>query len=126
MRRLKAKVDFNKNVTYNSNAIEGNTLTLRETDLVLRGLTIDKKPLKDHMEAVAHKEAFEFVSELVKDNVLLTESIIKQIHYLVLADKKDDRGIYRRVPVLIMGAKHEPVQPYLIAGYNRVGGSKNV
>ncbi len=100
--------------TYNSNAIEGNILTLRETDLVLRGLTIDKKPLKDHMEAVAHKEAFEFVSELVKDNVLLTESIIKQIHYLVLADKKDDRGIYRRVPVLIMGAKHEPVQPYLI------------
>lgn len=101
--------------TYNSNAIEGNTLTLRETDLVLRGLTIDKKPLKDHMEAVGHKDAFDFILELVKDNVVLTESIIKQIHYLVLADKKDDRGIYRRVPVLIMGAKHEPVQPYLIS-----------
>ena len=101
--------------TYNSNAIEGNTLTLRETDLVLRGLTIDKKPLRDHMEAIGHKEAFEFISELVKDNVQLTESIIKQIHYLVLADKKDDRGVYRRVPVLIMGAKHEPVEPYLIA-----------
>lgn len=101
--------------TYNSNAIEGNTLTLRETDLVLRGLTIDQKPLKDHMEAVGHKEAFEFVSELVKDNVSLSESIIKQIHYLVLVDKKDDRGVYRRVPVRIMGANHEPVQPYLIA-----------
>lgn len=101
--------------TYNSNAIEGNTLTLRETDLVLRGLTIDQKPLKDHMEAVGHKEAFKFVSELVKDNVSLSESIIKQIHYLVLVDKKDDRGVYRRVPVRIMGAKHEPVQPYLIA-----------
>ena len=100
--------------TYNSNAIEGNTLTLRETDLVLRGLTIDKKPLKDHMEVVGHKEAFDFISELVKDNIPLTASIIKQIHYLVLADKKDDRGVYRRVPVLIMGAKHEPVQPYLI------------
>ena len=100
--------------TYNSNAIEGNTLTLRETDLVLRGLTIDKKPLKDHMEVIGHKEAFDFVSQLVKDNAILTESIIKQIHYLVLADKKEDRGIYRRVPVLIMGAKHEPVQPYLI------------
>lgn len=100
--------------TYNSNAIEGNTLTLRETDMVLRGLTIDKKPLKDHMEAVGHKEAFEFVSELVKDNVSLSESIIKQIHFLVLADKRDDRGVYRRVPVRIMGAKHEPVQPYLI------------
>ena len=100
--------------TYNSNAIEGNTLTLRETDLVLRGLTIDKKPLKDHLEAVGHKEAFDFVSELVKDNVPISESIIKQIHYLVLADKKEDRGVYRRVPVRIMGAQHEPVQPYLI------------
>ena len=100
--------------TYNSNAIEGNTLTLRETDMVLRGLTINQKPLKDHMEAVGHKEAFEFVSELTKNNVPMSESIIKQIHYLVLADKKDDRGVYRRVPVRIMGAKHEPVQPYLI------------
>lgn len=100
--------------TYNSNAIEGNTLTLRETDLVLRGLTIDQKPLKDHMEAVGHKEAFDLVSELVKDNVPISENIIKQIHYLVLADKKEDRGVYRRVPVRIMGAQHEPVQPYLI------------
>ena len=100
--------------TYNSNAIEGNTLTLHETDLVLRGLTIGQKPLKDHMEAVGHKEAFEFVSELVKDKAPMSESIIKQIHYLVLADKKDDRGVYRRVPVRIMGAQHEPVQPYLI------------
>lgn len=100
--------------TYNSNAIEGNTLTLRETDLVLRGLTIDQKPLKDHMEAVGHKEAFEFIGELVNDKVPMSEGIIKQIHYLVLADKKDDRGVYRRVPVRIMGAQHEPVQPYLI------------
>lgn len=100
--------------TYNSNAIEGNTLTLRETDMVLKGLTVDQKPLKDHMEAVGHKEAFEFVSELTKNAVLLSESIIKQIHYLVLADKKDDRGVYRRVPVRIMGANNEPVQPYLI------------
>ena len=100
--------------TYNSNAIEGNTLTLRETDLVLRGLTIDQKPLKDHMAAVGHKEAFEFVRELVRDNAPLSERIIKQIHYLVLADKKNDRGVYRSVPVRIMGAQHEPVQPYLI------------
>lgn len=106
--------EFIVEYTYNSNAIEGNTLTLRETDMVLRGLTIDKKPLKDHLEAVGHKEAFEFVSELVKDNVQMSERIIKQIHYLVLADKKDDRGVYRRVPVRIMGAQNEPVQPYLI------------
>lgn len=106
--------EFVVEYTYNSNAIEGNTLTLRETDLVLRGLTINQKPLKDHMEAVGHKEAFDYVSELVKDNVTISESIIKQIHYLVLADKKEDRGVYRRVPVRIMGAQHEPVQPYLI------------
>ena len=106
--------EFIVEYTYNSNAIEGNTLTLRETDMVLRGLTIDKKPLKDHMEAVGHKEAFEFVRELVKDNVPISESVIKQIHFLVLADKKEDRGVYRRVPVRIMGAQHEPVQPYLI------------
>ena len=106
--------EFIVEYTYNSNAIEGNTLTLRETDLVLRGLTIDQKPLKDHMEAVGHKKAFEYVSELVKDNVPISENVIKQIHFLVLADKKDDRGVYRRVPLRIMGAQHEPVQPYLI------------
>ncbi|MCD8225571.1 MAG: Fic family protein [Clostridiales bacterium] len=106
--------EFIVEYTYNSNAIEGNTLTLRETALVLRGLTIDKKPLKDHMEAIGHKEAFDFVCELVKEKVPVSESIIKQIHYLVLADKKEDRGVYRKIPVRIMGAYHEPVQPYLI------------
>ncbi len=100
---------------YNSNAIEGNTLSLKETDLVLKGLTIDQKPLKDHIEAVGHKEAFDFVNELLKENIPISESIIKQIHYLVLADKTEDRGIYRRVPVHIVGSHHEPVQPYLIA-----------
>ena len=106
--------EFTVEYTYNSNAIEGNTLTLRETDMVLSGLTIAQKPLKDHIEAVGHKEAFEFIQGLIKDQVPLSESIIKQIHYLVLADKKDDRGVYRKVPVRIMGAKHESVQPYLI------------
>ena len=106
--------EFVVEYTYNSNAIEGNTLTLRETDMVLRGLTIDRKPLKDHMEAVGHKEAFDFVRDLVKKQETLSENIIKQIHYLVLADKREDRGVYRRVPVRIMGANHEPVQPYLI------------
>ena len=52
--------------------------------------------------------------DLVKDQASLSERIIKQIHYLVLADKRDDRGVYRRVPVRIMGAKHEPVQRHLI------------
>lgn len=106
--------NFAVEYTYNSNAIEGNTLTLRETDMVLKGLTVDRKPLKDHLEAVGHKEAFEYVEELVKSNTPLTEFIIKQIHSLVLADKPQDRGVYRRIPVRIIGAKTEPVQPYLI------------
>lgn len=106
--------DFMIEYTYNSNAIEGNTLTLRETDMVLRGLTIDQKPLKDHLEAVGHKEAFYFVVDLVKEKAELTEYVIKQIHSLVLSDKPMDRGTYRKVPVRILGAHHEPVQPYLI------------
>ena len=106
--------DFMIEYTYNSNAIEGNTLTLRETDMVLRGLTIDQKPLKDHMEAVGHKDAFYFVVDLVKEKAELTEYVIKQIHSLVLADKPMDRGTYRKIPVRILGAHHMPVQPYLI------------
>ncbi|MDY2795034.1 MAG: Fic family protein [Peptostreptococcus porci] len=106
--------EFLTEYTYNSNAIEGNTLTLRETDMVLRGLTIDKKSLKEHLEVIGHKEAFDYVRQLVSENARITEKVIKDIHYLVLADKKEDRGIYRRVPVRIMGSAHEPVQPYLI------------
>lgn len=106
--------EFLTEYTYNSNAIEGNTLTLRETDMVLRGLTINQKSLKEHLEAIGHKEAFEYVRQLVGENTPISEKVIKDIHYLVLADKKEDRGVYRRVPVRIMGAVHEPVQPYLI------------
>lgn len=106
--------EFLVEFTYNSNAIEGNTLTLRETDMVLRGLTIDQKSFKEHMEVIGHKEAFDYVRQLVSENTPISEKIIKDIHYFVLADKKDDRGVYRRVPVRIMGAALEPVQPYLI------------
>ncbi len=51
--------EFTVEFTYDSNAIEGNTLTLRETDMVLRGLTIAEKPLKEHLEVIGHKEAFD-------------------------------------------------------------------
>lgn len=90
--------EFVVEFTYNSNAIEGNTLTLRETDMVLRGLTIDQKPLKDHMEAVGHKDAFDLVRKLVKEQSPLSESIIKQIYYLVLADKKMTGGDTEKSP----------------------------
>lgn len=100
--------------TYNSNAIEGNTLTLQETALVLEGITIDRKPLKDHLEAVGHKDAFLYIQELVKDKVPFSESIIKQIHTLVLMDRPEDRGVYRRIPVRIMGAYHTPPEPVVV------------
>ena len=106
--------EFLVEYTYHSNAIEGNTLTLQETALVLEGITIDKKPLKDHLEAIGHKDAFLYVQDLVKKQIPFSESIIKQIHTLVLMDRPEDRGIYRRIPVRIMGAYHVPPDPVLI------------
>ncbi len=108
------KDEFLVEFTYNSNAIEGNTLTLQETAMVLEGMTIDRKPLKDHLEVIGHRDAFEYMLQLVQDKVPLSERIIKEIHSLVLIDKPEDRGIYRRIPVRIMGAKHEPTEPYLV------------
>lgn len=106
--------EFLVEFTYNSNAIEGNTLTLQETAMVLEGVTIDQKPLKDHLEAVGHKDAFVFVQSLVSESKAITEREIKQIHSLVLMDRPEDKGVYRRIPVKIMGAVHEPPQPYFI------------
>lgn len=106
--------EFLVEYTYHSNAIEGNTLTLQETALVLEGITIDKKPLKDHLEAIGHKDAFLYVQDLVKKQIPFSESIIKQIHTLVLMDRPEDRGIYRHIPVRIMGAYHVPPDPVLV------------
>lgn len=100
--------------TFNSNAIEGNTLTLKETQLVLQGVTIDKKPLKDHLEVVGYRDAFEYVEQLATAQKPLTEYDICSIHSLVLADRKDDCGRWRRVPVTIAGAMTNPVQPFQI------------
>jgi len=106
--------EFLVEFTYNSNAIEGNTLTLEETALVLEGVTIDQKPLKDHLEAVGHRDAFLFVTELVSEKASISERVIRDIHALVLMDRPEDKGVYRRIPVKIMGAFHEPPQPYLV------------
>lgn len=106
--------EFLVEFTYNSNAIEGNTLTLKETALVLEGVTIDKKPLGDHLEAVGHRDAFLYIVSLVSDKVPITERIIREIHSLVLINMSEDKGVYRRIPVKIMGAHHEPPQPYLV------------
>ena len=85
--------------TYNSNAIEGNSLTLRETKLILEdGLTIKGKPLKEHLEAINHKDAIEFIEKLLCKRVKVTPLLIRQIHSVVLT-KIDDKeaGKYRNV-----------------------------
>lgn len=101
--------------TYSSNAIEGNTLTLSETALVLSGMTIGEKPLKDHLEATGHRDAFCFLEDFVKSGDSISEAFVRQLHSLVLADKPMDKGVYRRIPVIIAGAVHTPPQPYLVA-----------
>ena len=106
--------EFMIDFTYNSNAIEGNTLTLKETALALEGMTIDQKPLKDHLEAVGHRDAFLYVQDVAKQELPLSETVIKNIHALVLMNRPDDKGVYRRIPVRIMGAYTDPVQPYMI------------
>lgn len=100
--------------THASTAIEGNTLTLSETALALSGVTIGEKPLRDHLEVTGHRDAFLFLEEIIKERRPLTESLICQFHALVLADKPQDRGVYRRIPVIITGAVHTPPQPYMV------------
>lgn len=106
--------EFMVEFTYNSNAIEGNTLTLKETAMVLEGITIDQKPMKDHLEAVGHRDAFLYVQEIATQKVDFSEYVIKNIHSLVLINRPEDKGSYRKIPVRIMGAFTEPVQPYMI------------
>lgn len=102
--------------TYESNRIEGNTLTLQETALVVeKGLTISGKPLKDHLEAINHVHALEYVKELACEDVF-TEGVLLDIHRFILQGiDNENAGKYRTVPVLISGSKHIPPQPYLVA-----------
>lgn len=101
--------------TYHSNAIEGNCLTLPETALVaLESLTIAKKPLRDHLEVIGHRDAFEYILEISKESTPLTEKDIKEIHSLVLMNDSQNKGRYRRIPVTIINSTHTPTQPYLI------------
>jgi len=96
---------FMLDFTYNSNAIEGSTLTMSETALViLEGLTINKKPLRDHFDAVNHKHAFDYIIALSKDKEVLTEKVIKEIHSLVFAAEPFHKGKYRDAFVQIFGA----------------------
>ena len=102
--------------TYESNRIEGNTLTLQETALVIeKGLTIGAKSLREHLEAINHIHALDYVKELVQDKTPITETILLNIHKLVLQSIDNaNAGTYRKVQVMISGVKYIPPQPYLI------------
>ena len=117
--------------TYNSDAIEGNSLTLRETRLVLEdGLTISGKSLREHLETINHKEAIEFVEKLVRKTSSINAHAIRQIHALILSKIDDEEaGKYRDVKVSISGSKHvfpEAIEvPALMSDFNKWLKAKN-
>lgn len=95
--------------TYNSNGIEGNTLTLRETQVVLEGITVGGKSITEHLEAINHEKAILFLDDLVKNNEPISEWNIKNIHQLILKDiDNENAGKYRKENVSIKGATHIP------------------
>ena len=108
----KLKEKFQIEMTYNSNAIEGNSLTLKETFLVINeGITVKGKPLKDHLEAKDHYVALEYLYELVDKNKKHTfsEMLIRNLHQIIIQETdKEWAGKYRNANVIIGGAKHTP------------------
>ncbi len=105
LRTLQEKI--NLEWTYNSNGIEGNTLTLRETQVVLEGITVGGKSIKEHLEAINHERAILFLQTIVKDDDPITEWNIKNIHTLILKKIDDENaGRYRSENVTIKGATH--------------------
>jgi len=108
----KLRQQFEIEMTYNSNGIEGNSLTLKETYLVIsEGITVKNKPLKDHLEAKDHYEALEFMMELVehKKPQTISEHLVRTLHRIVVRDiEKEWAGQYRNSNVIITGARHRP------------------
>lgn len=102
---------------YESNRIEGNTLTLRETDLVIhKGLTVGGKSMREHLEAINHHEASLLLLDLVRRQEPLSERVLRQLHALVLHGiDHENAGRYRTVPVLISGSRHVPPDPLQVA-----------
>lgn len=105
--------------TYESNRIEGNSLTLDETQYVIqKGLTIGGKPLNDHLEAINHQEAIHYLRDLVGQKIKLSERELLTIHSLILKGIRDrEAGRYRRQAVYILqssGRRHEFPDAYLV------------
>lgn len=103
---------FRIGLTYSSNAIEGNTLTESETKVVLEeGITVGGKPLKDHMEALGHSQAYDFVYTCAKKQII-TEADIKELHRLFyFRIDLAKAGTYRNEKVFITGSKYPVTQP---------------
>lgn len=108
---------YNIEYTYESNRIEGNTLTLQETELVVNeGVTIAGKSMREHLEAINHAEAIDYIRDFAKSGIEISERTIKEIHALVLHGiNRENAGRYRSVPVRISGSTHTPPQPYQLA-----------
>jgi Fic family protein len=100
-------------MVYESNSIEGNSLTLRETERVLsKGVTVSGKPLKDHLEAVNLAKAWEQVKQLAQPDTVLSERDLLDLHRIVLTRVEDDfAGSYRTGAVRIAGSKLVPPNP---------------
>ncbi|AGA80053.1 Fic family protein [Echinicola vietnamensis] len=107
---------FNVAYTFESNRIEGNTLTLQETHLVINeGITIGGKSMREHLEAINHAEAVAYLEELVGKKGDIYNRTLLELHYLILKGiDRENAGRYRSVPVRIAGSKHVPPQPYLV------------
>ena len=104
--------------TYHSNAIEGSSITLAETRaILLDGITVNGKPLREHLEVVNHSHAIDFVEALAQKDEPLTEMTIRQIHALVLRTINDDEaGRYRRSNVYITGSNFVPPDAAAVPG----------
>lgn len=107
---------FRIQYTYDSNRIEGNTLTLQETALVINhGITISGKSVNEHLEAINHSEAVELILDLVQNKTHLSEYILKQLNGLILRGiNKYYAGKYRNVNVMISGSAHKPPEPFML------------
>lgn len=103
---------FRIEMTYNSNAIEGNSLTLKETFLVINeGITVKGKPLKDHLEARDHYLTLNYLYDLVENGKhhTISEHLIRSMHQLIMQETdKEWAGVYRNANVIISGADYIP------------------
>ena len=111
----KLENNLKTNFIYNSNAIEGSTLTLKETDIILQyGVTVKGKSLKEHEEVKGQEYALNFLKEVIKTNESLSLRLIREFHALVLNDDIENRGKFKKSNNEILGAGFETTPYYLV------------